>query len=418
MKPLQNALRVWGVALAGVKGLLALSPLRASFFLLFFSSSVLLAQTRFEPEDSAVLFRLDSQFNKADGLQQAIEAWRANPQDISTATSAAKTAFLAALRHGDLRWLGTAKAMLDPWWVKPDLPSDTFFVRALVRQGMHDFGGALNDLNAAISADANQSQFWAWRFAVYMVRSEIAKASAECQAIGERFGAAEKESCSAVLLYRTGKPELAIEKFNELARHPDYQGENAQEWLAFHQGEARRVAGDVQAANKVWQSYLKQGRAAHGIQVALIDSLINVGDFASALRLNMGPQRSDALLVSAIQAAQALNNGQDAVLRADIEQRLMQRELRGESLNERPFVKYYLYVRQDPRKALEMAKESWKTEREPADALLFAQAALRSGEPLQAASLLQWQTETGYKEPEFDRLLGQIKSATVSKSKQ
>ena len=65
-----------------------------------------------------------------------------------------------------------------------------------------------------------------------------------------------------------------------------------------------------------------------------------------------------------------------------------------------------------------MAKESWKTEREPADALLFAQAALRSGEPLQATSLLQWQTETGYKEPEFDRLLGQIKSATVSKSKQ
>jgi tetratricopeptide (TPR) repeat protein len=418
MKPLQNAFQVWGVALAGVKGLLALSPLRASFFLLFFSSSVLLAQTRFEPEDSAVLFRLDSQFNKADGLRQAMEAWRANPQDISTATSAAKTAFLAASRHGDLRWLGTAKAMLDPWWVKPDLPSDTFFVRALVRQGMHDFGGALNDLNAAISADANQSQFWAWRFAVYMVRSEIAKASGECQAIGERFGAAEQESCSAVLLYRTGKPELAIKKFNELARHPDYQGENAQEWLAFNQGEARRVAGDVQAANKVWQSYLKQGRAAHGIQVALIDSLINVGDFASALRLNMGPQRSDALLVSAIQAAQALNNGQDAVLRADIEQRLMQRELRGESLNERPFVKYYLYVRQDPRKALEMATESWKTEREPADALLFAQAALRSGEPLQAISLLQWQMETGYREPELDRLLGQIKNATVSKGKQ
>jgi hypothetical protein len=65
-----------------------------------------------------------------------------------------------------------------------------------------------------------------------------------------------------------------------------------------------------------------------------------------------------------------------------------------------------------------MATESWKTEREPADALLFAQAALRSGEPLQAISLLQWQMETGYREPELDRLLGQIKNATVSKGKQ
>ena len=418
MKPSQNASAVWRLALASVKGLLALSPLKASFFLLFLSPAFLLAQTRFQPDDSAVLFRLDSQFNKADDLQQALKVWRANPQDMASATSAAKTAFLAASRHGDLRWLGTAKAMLDPWWVKPDLPSDTLFVRALVRQGMHDFGGALGDLNAAISVDPNQSEFWAWRFAVYMVRSDIAKASAECQAIGNRFGAVEQASCSAVLLYRTGRPRLAIEKLDELARHPDYQGKNAKEWLAFHQGEARRVAGDIQAANKVWQSYLKQGHAAHGIQVALLDGLIQAGDFTSALSLNMGPQRSDALLVSAIQAAQALNNGQESALRADIEQRLRQRELRGESLNERPFVKYYLYVRQDPRKALEMAKESWKTEREPADALLFAQAALRSGEALQAASLLQWQTETGYKEPEFDRLLGQIKSAAVSKSKQ
>jgi len=194
MKQLHNAGRVWRLALAGVKGLLALSPLKSSFFLLFLFPAFLLAQSRFQPDDSAVLFRLDSQFNKADDLQQALEVWRANPQDISNATSAARTAFLAASWHGDLRWLGTAKAMLDPWWVKPDLPSDTLFVRALVRQGMHDFGGALNDLNAAISIDNDRSEFWAWRFAVYMVRSDIVKASAECQTIGNRFGAAEQEA--------------------------------------------------------------------------------------------------------------------------------------------------------------------------------------------------------------------------------
>ena len=141
MKQSQNAIRVWRLALAGVKGLLAPSPLKASFFLLFLFPAFLLAQTRFQPNDSAVLFRLDSQFNKTDDLQQALRVWQANPQDIASATSAAKTAFLAASRHGDLRWLGTAKAMLDPWWAELDLPSDTLFVRALVRQGMHDFGG-------------------------------------------------------------------------------------------------------------------------------------------------------------------------------------------------------------------------------------------------------------------------------------
>jgi hypothetical protein len=415
MKQPQNACRVWGVTLAGVKGLLRSTPFSLAPFVLACLPSVLSAQIRTLPEDSTVVLKLESQFNKAGGMRQALEGWRASPDDIAISTSSAKTAFLEASRYGDLRWLGTAKAMLEPWWSKSDIPGETLFVRALVRQGMHDFEGALFDLNTAIASDASQSEFWAWRFAVYMVRSDVKRATAECQAIGERFGPAEQDACRAVLLYRTGDATSALRKLDELARHPDYQGENAQEWLAFHQGEALRVAGDVKAAQRVWRAFLEKGNQAHGIQVALIDSLMKSGDFSSAWALNRGPQRSDALLVSAIRAAQALKNGQDSVLRAEIEQRLKQRELRGEPLNERPFIKYYLYVRQDPTSALAMAKESWKTEREPADALLFAQAAVLAGQPSDASSVLQWQLDTGYREPELDQVLDQIRLATSSK---
>jgi len=62
--------------------------------------------------------------------------------------------------------------------------------------------------------------------------------------------------------------------------------------------------------------------------------------------------------------------------------------------------------------ALRMALESWKTQREPADAVLLARAALVSRKPQAALALLQWQQDTGYRSPDIDRLLQSIRAST------
>ncbi len=74
-------------------------------------------------------------------------------------------------------------------------------------------------------------------------------------------------------------------------------------------------------------------------------------------------------------------------------------------------------IKKDVKTALKMAQAAWKTEREPADALLFAEAAVRSGLPEQASALLQWQSETGYRDPDLDRLIMEIRQATPSKER-
>ena len=417
MRPLHNAQGFWRFSIAFVKGIsspaLVVPLLSASLFL----ATEARAQARFTPEDSAILLKLDASSAEAARLREALARWRQDPQNIGTATETARTAILAAIRQGDLRWLGNAKAMLEPWWDSQAVPSETLFIRALVRQGVHDFEGALADLSAAIAKDPHQSEFWAWRFAIYMVKAEIPKAKSECAAIGSRFGATEQESCNAVLLYRTGNPQQAIPVLDRLARHPDYQGQNAREWLAFHRGEARRVAGDRAGAKKVWDSYLKGVSGGHGIRVALIDLLNRDGQYLDAWKLNNKPPRSDALLVAAIQTAQALKNDQAAALLAELTQRLSQQASRGDAVNERPIVRYQLMIKKDAKQALTMAQISWKTEREPADAILYAQAAIDSGLPEQATPILQWQQDTGYREPEMDRLLATIRQAISSKEK-
>ncbi len=417
MRTLHNARGFWRCSIDFVKGISAPTLVGSLLTASLFAATDAWAQTRFTPQESAILLKLDTSSAENARLRDALARWKQDPQNIGTATESARTAILAAIRQGDLRWLGNAKAMLEPWWDSQGVPSETLFTRALVRQGVHDFEGALADLNAAIAKDPHQPEFWAWRFAIYMVRAEIPKARGECAAIGSRFGAPEQESCNAVLLYRTGNPQQAIPVLDRLARHPDYQGPNAQEWLAFHRGEARRVAGDRAGAKKVWETYLKGVSGGHGIRVALIDLLNRDGQYFDAWKLNDKSPRSDALLVAAIQTAQALKNDQAAALLAELTQRLTQQASRGDAVNERPIVKYQLMIRKDAKQALTMAQISWKTEREPADAILYAQAAIDSGLPEQATPILQWQQDTGYREPEMDRLVAIIRQAVSGKEK-
>ncbi len=418
MRSPQNACRLWRYQEMVVKGFLLKSPILIMLATVALGAAPTLAQTRYTPQESAVMLSTGGTGQKdAAELREALQRWRADPQNLRLATDTARQAILAAIQQGDLRWLGNAKAMLAPWWTAQDLPSGTLFVRALVRQGAHDFKEALADLDAAIAKDPEQPEHWAWRFAIYLVMADMTRAKNECSAIGQRFGPTEQASCDAVLLYRTGSPEKAIVLLERLSRHPDYQGRQAQEWLAFHWGEAYRVAGDRAKARKIWEAQLNKGIGGHAVRVALIDLLNSEGQYADAWKINTTMPRSDALLVAAIQSSLGLKNGKDGALRSEFNQRLSQQSARGDSPNERPMIKFTLSVEGKAREALAMAQQAWATEREPADALLFARAAIESGAPEQATALMQWQSATGYREPELDGLIRQIQQAVAAQKK-
>lgn len=376
------------------------------------------AQLRFLPQDATVVFTPPSPASGGEraALRDATRVWREDPNSLEGATTAARLAFLTAMHEGDPRWLGNARAMLQPWWEAKSLPAEAFFIRSLVRQGLHDFDGGLADLDAAISQESQRPELWAWRFAIHLVRAEIDAARQTCEAIGSRFGEREALGCTAVLLYRTGDPRGAIGLLDKMAGHPDGQGRYASEWLTFHRGEARRVAGEAEAAESLWRSYLKSGPQPHVIRLALIELLNDQKDFAAAWQLNQSVPRSDALLVQATRSARALGRIEADPLLMEFQQRVAQQEARGDTINERPLIAYHLLIRDNAAVALEMARKSWLTQREPADAALYAEAALRSGKPDAAAEVLLWRSQTGYREASLDRLLEQLQPQTATKT--
>ena len=89
------------------------------------------AQERFWPEASAVVLAtsVHGQGGRQAALRQLDQAWRAHPEDLNASLAYARAVFTLGLAEGDLRWFGSAKAALKPWWLAEDLPADGLFLR-------------------------------------------------------------------------------------------------------------------------------------------------------------------------------------------------------------------------------------------------------------------------------------------------
>jgi hypothetical protein len=341
--------------------------------------------------------------------REAERAWRRNPNDEALAVRYARAAFVQGLNEGDLRWYGAAKAALLPWWDTPRLSAAGHFMRGLVKQGFHDFAGGLADLNAAIALEPDRAEAWSWRFSLHLLQADMAAARRDCAAMAQRFGADEGQACEATLLYRSGRAAEALPLFARLVALPGYQGEGAQAWLRFHQGHALWVAGQTALATAVWRTHLDTAPRSHAIRLALVELLNADGQHAQALRWADVPNPTDALLVQRWLAHRALNNPEAAPLAANLAQRLAAQEARGEGLIERPQMVFFIRGGHDLAKGLGLAQSNWAEQREPADGVLLAEAALALNQPQAAQAVLDWATSTGYTDPQLQPLLTQLR---------
>ncbi len=370
------------------------------------------AQPRLRPAPEQIVLpaSVHAQNNQAGSLRQVEREWRKDRNNLPASLAYARAVFLLGLTEGDLRWYGAAKAALQPWWSAGTLPADGHFLRALVKQGFHDFKGGIDDLSAAIAIDPAQPEYWSWRFSLHLLTSNLAAARTDCDAIGQRFGRDEGQACAATLMYRTGQAQQAIPVFNRLVDLPDYQGPFTQDWLRYHQGEAYRTAGQYAQAIAVWQKHLETRPNSHLVRLTLTELLNQQGQFAKARRYAESPSPTDALLVQALLASRGLKDGATQRLADQFESRMNNQALRGESLIERPTMVYLITYGRDNAQGLKLAADNWRTQNEPADAVLLVQAALKANQPRLAEPVLGWMATTGYTDPVLKALTAELQT--------
>lgn len=370
------------------------------------------AQARFKPADDTVLLKtsVHAASARSASFSSTERAWRSQPQDLQASLDYARAVFTLGLTEGDLRWFGSAKAALNPWWDRSDLPADGFFLRGLVKQGFHDFRGGLGDIDTAIARERQRPEFWSWRFALHLLLSELDAARADCKEVGLLFGTEESGACQAILHYRTGQPTLALDLLGKTLRLARFQDGPSQDWLRFHLGEAYQTAGQPAQAIAVWEQHLKTRPESHLVRLALVELLNQQGQWQKAKALAATDAPTDALLMQSLLASKGLQDGQTAVLAERFEARMKAQAMRRESLIERPRLIYLIRYGKDLAAGLALSIDNWKLQNEPADAVLFAEAALALNQPGAAEPVVVWAEKTGYTDPQLTALVRALKA--------
>ena len=75
--------------------------------------------------------------------------------------------------------------------------------------------------------------------------------------------------------------------------------------------------------------------------------------------------------------------------------------LRGDRLHLQEEARFELTLRGNATRALELAQEDWKTQREPRDARVLMEIAIAAKQPAAARGALTWMRETGYQDPVY-----------------
>lgn len=359
--------------------------------------------------DDEVVQRLPTRLDAADRQQRARLA--RDPQQLPLALSTARAAIERARRFGDPRELGQAQAALAPWWGQASPPPAVRLLRATVRQSQHAFDAALTDLEALAADDAVplavQAQAGLTRAAVLQVRGRWDEARRVCESLlagrfapmGEALSRPAR-ACVAELRSLRGEPRQAAADLAALAREAP-----GDRWLNLLQAELAQRLGDDGAAGVHFRVAAGEGADAYAL-AARVDWLLDLGQTREALaQVDTGDTEADALLLRRAIALHRLGDARAPAAVAAMRARLDAARLRGE-VHAREEARLALDALNEPARALTLAVENWAQQKEPADAVLLARAAVAAGRPDAADPVRALVREAGWSDVRLALLAG------------
>jgi tetratricopeptide (TPR) repeat protein len=326
--------------------------------------------------------------------------------DVDAAVELARLHVLAARRDGDPRLLGRAQGVLGAWWDDPRPPPEVLLLRATIRQSRHEFDVALADLERLAAVVPGDPQVWLTRSVVLGVLGRYQDGLDGCTRLEGLASSLVMAACRAPLdgvLGRARPAAAALGAAMGAARSP---GERA--WALSLLGDLARWRGDEPAAEDRFREALAADAGDGYARTALADLLLDGDRPGEAAALVAGRDSDDAMLLRRALAEHAAGAAGDAgpgggavtAMRA----RLAASRARGDAVHAREEARFVLAVDGDAPRALALATDNWRVQREPADARVLLEAALAAGDRAAAAPVLAWLGATGFEWPRLRRL--------------
>ena len=361
--------------------------------------------------DGVVLARVAT---SGDGeLQTLRRRLIAEPGSAATAVTLARRYLRLNRAEGDPRYLGYAQAVLRPWWTKPRAPADIVLVRSHLRARRHLFDAALADLDRVLADRPGQPQALLSRAFILQSRGRAADALADCRKLARRVRSLATAVCLARMESLTGQSAQADRRLaqalaNDQAR--DRAGDPAVRlWALTNHAEIARSRGDTPRAEKLFRAAMALDRRDTYLLDAYADLLLDLGRPKEVYDLFADDARADGHLLRLALASRRLD-GKDARRHIKtLAARFAAARRRGDALHLREEARFELALRANPGRALTLALDNWRQQREPADARIVLEAAHAAGTPAKAAGVLDWLDRSGIEDHHLDALAAKIR---------
>jgi hypothetical protein len=365
--------------------------LRASFslFLLLASAGGAGAAPFTPSSDAEVLERLP--FARRDPVMREIEGLQARlkqePNNLRVAARLARTYLQLSRSTSDPRYVGYAQAALAPWWNEAHPPFDVLLLRATARQRVHQFDAALADLDAAIAIDPRSAQAHLTRATVLQVTGAYAPARDSCARIAGPSLRLVRAACLANATGAVGRLRDSYDLLKEeLAQNAD-AAPAIRAFVATALGEMAERLGDAAAAEEHFRAALSLEPNDPYLLGAFSDLLLDAGRPEEVETLLKGKERIDPLLLRLALAARHSGAATLDERVAQLRERFAASRLRGDTAHRREEARFALHLQNEPERALILARENWRVQKEPADLriLLQSAAAARDADALREA---------------------------------
>ena len=374
------------------------------------------AATPYVPKDDAqVLERLPTAGNqnlRELGRQNAELA--RNPADLALAIRVATQDIEAGRADADPRYNGYAEAALRPWLTLPNPPNSVLLLRATLRQSIHDFDGALQDLNQVISAEPRNVQARLTRAIILQVRGEYPEALKNCVSLALAGDNLVTATCIASVNSLHGQAKTGRDMLQGALESTRSDGENPQVrlWALTVLAEIDARTGDGTAAEQHFREAMSLGLHDGYLLGAYSDFLLDAGRPQEVLALLQNELRIDPLLLRFALAEQMVGASTLSQHISDLDERFTMNRLRGDTSHRREEARFVLHLSKRAPEALQLAEENWAVQREPWDTRILLEAALAAGAPASARPVLDWLATSYLEDGEIGKLASRLKQVT------
>jgi hypothetical protein len=302
------------------------------------------------------------------------------PDDAQLASTVARRYLEQARAQGDPRFAGLAIAAVQRWTDPAAAPDEVLLLQATLDQYVHEFDAAVAKLERLLARQPRQPQAWLTLATVLRVQGRYADSDRACRRLAEFATGLHAAACLAENEGLRGEVDTARTSLERLLAAPRLD-DGTRGWLLTTLAELEERSGSAEAATAAWRAALKASPGPYAV-LGYADHLIHQRRDAEALALLADQPRTDAVVLRrAIAGTRIKAPGAEADAQ-EMRERITLANLRpdAQSFHGREQAMFALWVEQQPQRALALARENVRRQREPLDLLVLAQCARASGD--------------------------------------